>query len=258
MGLKPIDFYNANDYEIQEIRDIEHREHKAIKMICREVASSDKKNLKIIDIGCGNGQFLEELAKQLKSTDKKVKFYGAEYSKYKLDNAKKNHPDFYFAYCNLEEGIPHEDETFDFVYSGEVIEHIYNPDYMLEECWRVLKPNGKLIITTPNLQTYYNRLLFIFGIQPLFYETSTKSAKIGGGILSKFKQETPVGHIRIFNRASIIDLLNNEGFKIISFQGAIFHALPKPMRIMDKLFSSVRPSLASNMVVMSEKITKKH
>lgn len=256
MGLKPIDFYDANDWKLQEVRDIEHREHKAIKTILKEVAASDKKTLKILDVGCGDGQFLDELAKQLEPTGKKIKFYGADYSKYKLKNAKKLHPKFEFVFCNLEENIPYKDDTFDFVYSGEVIEHIYNPDYMLEECWRVLKTGGHLVLSTPNLQTWYNRFFFLFGIQPLFYETSTKSAQVGGGILRKFKQETPVGHIRVFNRTSITDLLKQEGFELVSFQGAIFHALPKPMQLIDKTLASIRPSLSSNMIVTSRKVAK--
>ena len=53
-----------------------------------------------------------------------------------------------------------------------MIEHLYNPDHMLEECRRVLKPGGLLIISTPNLQAWYNRILFLFGVQPIFYEVS--------------------------------------------------------------------------------------
>ena len=43
----------------------------------------------------------------------------------------------------------------------------------------MIVPGGHLIITTPNLQAWYNRILFALGIQPIFYETSTRSTHIG-------------------------------------------------------------------------------
>ena len=46
--------------------------------------------------------------------------------------------------------LPLEDESVDLVYSGESIEHTRFPWRFLSECYRVLKPHGQIIITTPN------------------------------------------------------------------------------------------------------------
>jgi ubiquinone/menaquinone biosynthesis C-methylase UbiE len=50
-----------------------------------------------------------------------------------------------------------EDNTFDFVFSFQVIEHIQNDKEYLKEISRVLKPGGKFICTTPNIKTTLSR-----------------------------------------------------------------------------------------------------
>ncbi len=45
--------------------------------------------------------------------------------------------------------IPFENETFDAIFSAEVFEHIFNLDEILDELYRVLKKDGKMLITIP-------------------------------------------------------------------------------------------------------------
>ena len=45
--------------------------------------------------------------------------------------------------------IPFPDNTFDSVLSTEVFEHVFNPEGILQELYRVIKPKGKLLITCP-------------------------------------------------------------------------------------------------------------
>jgi len=49
--------------------------------------------------------------------------------------------------------IPLEDKSVDVVVSFETIEHTEAPELFLNECVRVLAPGGKLVISTPNLQS---------------------------------------------------------------------------------------------------------
>lgn len=48
------------------------------------------------------------------------------------------------------DGIPFDDQCFDLVFAFEVFEHFGNPQYVLEEVRRVLKPAGSFILSTPN------------------------------------------------------------------------------------------------------------
>ena len=51
--------------------------------------------------------------------------------------------------------IPFEDNIFDIIISSEVIEHVPEPVKALHELFRVLKPGGKLVLTTPNKFWYF-------------------------------------------------------------------------------------------------------
>ena len=70
--------------------------------------------------------------------------------------------------CDLNQGFPVQSEAFDLVTAGEVIEHMFDEGMFLQECHRVLKKRGTLILTTPNLAFLVNRLLLVIGRSPLF------------------------------------------------------------------------------------------
>src|SRR5690606_33120134 len=45
--------------------------------------------------------------------------------------------------------LPFKKDSFDFIVASEIIEHVYDPEKFVENLFSVLKPGGKLIITTP-------------------------------------------------------------------------------------------------------------
>jgi ubiquinone/menaquinone biosynthesis C-methylase UbiE len=51
---------------------------------------------------------------------------------------------------NAENMHEFKDNFFNYIIAGDVIEHLHNPFIFLKECYRVLKPEGKLLIITPN------------------------------------------------------------------------------------------------------------
>lgn len=57
--------------------------------------------------------------------------------------------------------FPYEDGSFDALTSIEVIEHLENPYHFLRECARILKPNGVLILSTPNPNHIFNKISFM-------------------------------------------------------------------------------------------------
>lgn len=248
MALEPIDYYDEAAWQVEHDREPQQRELQSIELM-RPLTRGDGGRL--LDVGCGAGLFLELADRQLGLTARNWSLHGIDYSQNTLEHAARL--PYEFKQGNLEVGIPHDDEGFDVAYAGEVIEHVYDPDKLLREARRVLKPGGHLLITTPNLQAWYNRVLFAAGIQPLFYETSTKSSGIGAGPLARIKRShNPVGHLRVFNRRALLDLLASEGFTPLELRGAVFHALPAPVVAVDRLFNR-RPSLASNLVVLARR-----
>lgn len=61
--------------------------------------------------------------------------------------------------CNLNhDPIPFPDESFDNVIAGDVIEHVENPSFFLREINRVLRPDGRLIISTPQANDWWTTL----------------------------------------------------------------------------------------------------
>jgi SAM-dependent methyltransferase len=134
-----------------------------------------------------------------------------------------------------------------------VIEHLVNPDLLLTEAARVLRPGGHVVITTPNLHAWFNRLIFPLGIQPVFHETSTRSTQVGAGALGRIKADVrPVGHLRLFNRTALVDLLRLSGFDPLRVRGARYHGVPRVARWVDRL-ALARPPLASILVVVARK-----
>ncbi len=77
--------------------------------------------------------------------------------------------------------FPHLDKSFDIVTCTEVIKHTENPWNLICEIYRVLKKNGTLILTTPNVENWYSRILY-FLTTKLAHFQNEKNYKITGHI----------------------------------------------------------------------------
>tara|TARA_Y100000310_G_C20703713_1_gene832541 strand:- start:12027 stop:12638 length:612 start_codon:yes stop_codon:yes gene_type:complete len=66
--------------------------------------------------------------------------------------------------CNKK--LPFKTNSFDFVWCSEVIEHLDNPEASAKEMMRVLKPEGLLVLTTPNSKCWVYRALSLIGLSP--------------------------------------------------------------------------------------------
>jgi len=89
------------------------------------------------------------------------------------------HPEHFVAsgmrceFADFNHPLKIESETFDTVLAIEVVEHLENPWGFLREAIRVLKPTGKLIFTSPNVNSIPARWLFLKkGLLPYFREQS--------------------------------------------------------------------------------------
>ncbi|MGS2612925.1 class I SAM-dependent methyltransferase [Micromonospora sp. LZ34] len=249
MTVRLIDYYNAQGWGDEVSTALEPRQRIARDLVVATLAGRSGPPATVLDAGCGDGSFLAQLDAQV--GDPAVSWVGVDYSEHQL--AKAAMLPYQFHKCDLGEGIPLPDASVDLVHAAEVIEHLYDPDLLVEECARVLRPGGHLVVTTPNLHAWYNRILFLAGIQPVFHETSSRSTEVGAGPLRRLKQDTrPVGHLRLFNRTALVDLLCREGFRPLTVRGARFPGVPRSLHWLDGAFGR-RPSLASILVVLAVK-----
>jgi ubiquinone/menaquinone biosynthesis C-methylase UbiE len=63
--------------------------------------------------------------------------------------------------------IPFDDESYDMVFSTQVIEHLTEPQQMVHECFRVLKPKGVLILTGPFIGLCMKYLMIFIDFQSM-------------------------------------------------------------------------------------------
>jgi len=69
-------------------------------------------------------------------------------------------------WADLDEPLPFEDESFDVVVAGELLEHLRDPRGVVTEARRVLRPGGVFVASVPNAYRVKNRLRFLLGRKP--------------------------------------------------------------------------------------------
>jgi SAM-dependent methyltransferase len=69
-------------------------------------------------------------------------------------------------WADLDERFPFDDETFDVVVAGELLEHVRDPRHIVAEARRVLRSGGRLVGSVPNAYRLKNRLRFLAGRPP--------------------------------------------------------------------------------------------
>jgi SAM-dependent methyltransferase len=113
------------------------------------------------------------------------------------------------------EDLPYENGFFDAVFCGEIIEHMWDTDRFLEQIERVLAPGGCLVLTTPNLASWFNRLALAVGWQPLDTDVSTKYSPGRPNFLYS-SSYSGKGHISNFTYRALKELLKLHGFTRIN------------------------------------------
>jgi len=198
-----------------------------------------------LDLGCGNCDLTIRIAKTVKA--KRV--VGIDIYIPEKATMEMEYVDIIQQDLN-KPGIALRDSSFDLITAVEVIEHLIYPDTVLKEVYRLLKPGGYFVLTTPNLASAVNRVLIALGYMPYFSEPSLEFA---AGVLTKEKKVLkPAGHIRLYTLKAIKELLQYYGFEIVKVRGTPIGFKHCLLRLAENVFSRT-PSLATILIVAARK-----
>lgn len=120
----------------------------------------------LLDIGAGTGALSKKLQKE-----------GFEVTACDLNSDNFIPSDIVCKTANLNVAFPFSDNSFNYAVAAEVIEHLENPWFFIRELYRITKPGGTVIISTPNLHNWYVRLYFFFSSK--LYNFLSSYEKIG-------------------------------------------------------------------------------
>ena len=123
---------------------------------------------KILDLGCGDGDY----AKRLKDLGFNVIAGDIDVARFRYKN------EIEFKHCDITKDLPFPADYFDYVLLIEVVEHLRNPYVVMPAINRILKKNGALILSTPNILNLKSRVRFLVeGAYEYFRETPLDQVK---------------------------------------------------------------------------------
>ena len=154
----------------------------------------------VLDLGCGNGSLLSTFQ------NRGWTLYGSDFSPTGIAIARENFPaiQFFLADASAPTGeIMATVGKVDAVLTTEVIEHLYDPRGFLRNAYELLKPGGRIVLSTPYHGYLKNLVLAATGKMD-----------------SHFTALWDHGHIKFWSRKTLTKALLEAGFTDIRFLGA--------------------------------------
>lgn len=159
--------------------------------VVAQLLLEDKTCKKVLDIPSGAGAFTNRLLQQ------NIEVHSADIENIMMVENKN------FREADMNKRLPYEDNTFCAVVCIDGIEHIERPFDFVRECYRVLKPGGHLIISTPNISSIRSRWRW-------FWTGHHNKCKAPLNEISP----TPLHHINMISYPEIRYLLHTNKFEI--------------------------------------------
>ncbi len=163
--LPPSELDMSDEYEETDPYGVEqnlHNDFHRNRMQCTlELASKAMDTVeypKILDLGCGQGHITSALKEMLPSAD----ICGLDYSISAINYAAEHFKGIDFVVGNAYEP-PYMENCFDLVVCNNLWEHVSDPLHLLEKIRLIMKPNGRLIVSTPSRYHARNLLRVIRG-----------------------------------------------------------------------------------------------
>lgn len=184
----------------------------------------------ILDVGCGDARaYQSRLLRSVRAV------YGVDISEQAVAKARQR--GVQATVHDLSQPLPYPDEMFDKVICLEVLEHLFDPKFAVQEMARVLKPGGLLLVSVPNAGYFRDRLLMSF------------HGLVDAGV-TDYANPWKAPHIRFFNRARLTAILEACGLRVLTVKSktdpTIFDGLAVfggPGRFVARLLTQRLPSL---------------
>ncbi|BDC17389.1 methyltransferase domain-containing protein [Acidianus sp. HS-5] len=141
-----------------------------------------------------------------------------------------------------------KDSSIDVIIFEEVIEHLYNSDLVMSEIKRLLKKGGIIVLSTPNLASWINRLTLLLGYQSFSHDVSF----LGGFGRLKYKSQTN-GHIKSFTLRAMVEYLKFFNLEILEIKDIEADGISGLLSKFDSFFSRF-PGLASHMFIVARNL----
>lgn len=216
--------------------DLDHKIYqlKALKLAQQHLPN--KKKPKILDLACADGSFVNLAAQKFSGQP-----FGLDIAPQNIKRAQKklDHAEIH----DLNLPLPYKSNTFDLIFALEIIEHLFDTDQFIKNIHRVLKPQGILILSTPNLASIKNRLRLLFNHYPQYLEYSAQGA----------------GHIHLYTSKTLINQLQHHHFKIHqvtspNFPFPITKAwIPKLIKHFFIRLGDFFPTIGSHLIILARK-----
>jgi ubiquinone/menaquinone biosynthesis C-methylase UbiE len=222
--------------------------HKWIRLAEREYLLCQKKILGLVknfsaerylDIGCAGGDFARQCGEAAGATE----LHGIEIDTHFCAEAGKHGIEV--VNMDASDKFPYPEEYFNLITANQVLEHVRDTDSLIQESYRVLRKNGLLVLSSPNLCSLLQRVLVVTGNQPTTLHVS--KVQVGNFIRGT---ETKAEHIHAFSPGALEDLLRYHGFRIVSSCGSGFYPLNPSL---SKMASNLFPRLAVYYIVAGTK-----
>jgi len=169
--LSPDKIGASDEYSISDPYGIEknianefHRRRIELTIdLVREAVSMIQGCPKILDLGCGQGHITGKMRQALNSAE----FSGLDYSISAIDYAHEHYPGIDFTTGDAYES-PYSPEYFDVVVCNNLWEHVPDPLFLLSRIYRILKPGGFIILSTPSRYRLHNLFRVLIGKPVVF------------------------------------------------------------------------------------------
>lgn len=190
----------------------------------------------VLDIGCFDGSLGE------KFIERGFKVYGIEAHSEAYKEAEKK--GLIVSNRDIEKGLPYVNSFFSLVLAAEIIEHVYDTDFFLDEIYRVLYSESHVIVTIPNMVCLPNRIKIMLGKYPKFGE---------------YQAGRSGGHVRVYTPEVLIQQIKEHGFEIVSVRGANFPCpmeskkIPDWIKILAIKLGDYFPNLAGQVIILAKR-----